>query len=108
MSPNMLTQEGMLGSDAKDVGPAPAFMSSKSGDSEDHYGSQLMVLPSRITITPSAPTFLDFHPQYPSSPNSNPASSPVAMPCHTYGPSDFDYLQDHMFEIETSDEEGSL
>ena len=60
-----------------------------------------MVSLSRITITPSAATFLDIHPQYPSSQN----SSPVATQGHTYGPSDFDYLQSHMFEIESSDEE---
>ena len=104
-SPNMLTHEGMLDCDADDVGPALAFISSKSGDSKDSHGSQLMVLPSRITITPSANTFLDFHPQYPSSQNSSLASSPVATLGHTYGPSDFNYFQDYMFEIESSDEE---
>ena len=101
----MLTHEGMLDSDANDVGPAPASISSKSRDSEDGHGSQLMVSPSRVTITPSAATFLDFHPQYPSSQNSSSASSPVATLGHTYGPSDFDFFQDHMFEIELSDEE---
>ena len=100
----MLTHEGMLDGDADDVGPAPASISSKSGDSEDGHGSKLMVSSSRITITPSAATFLDFHPPYPSSPNSGPASSPVATPGCTYGPSDFNYLQDHMFEIKLSDE----
>ena len=104
-SPNMLTHEGMLNSDANDVGPAPASISSESGDGKDGHGSQLMVLSSRITITPSAATFFDFHPQYPSSQNSGLASSPVATPCCTYGPSDFDYLQDHMFKINLSDEE---
>ena len=104
-SPNMLTHEGMLDSDADDVGPAPASISSKSRDSEDSHGSQLMVLLSRIIITPSVTTFLDFHPLSPSSSNFGPASSPVATPGHTYGPSDFDYLQDHMFEIKSSDEE---
>ena len=101
----MLTHEGMLDGDANDVGPAPTSISSESGDSKDGHGSQLMVLLSRITMTPSAATFLDSHPQYPSSQNSSPASSPVATPGRTYGPSDFDYLQDHMFEIELSDEE---
>ena len=103
--PNMLTDEGMLDGDANDVGLAPASISSKSGDSEDGHGSKLMVSLSRITITPFAATFLDFHPPYPSSLNSSLASSPVATPGHTYGPSDFNYLQDHMFEIESSDEE---
>ena len=101
----MLTHKGMSDGDANDVGLAPAPISSKSGDSEDGHGSQLMVLPSRITITPSAATFLDFHPQYPFSQNSSLAFGPLATPGHTYGPSDFDYLTDHMFEIELSDEE---
>ena len=104
-SPNMLTHEGMLDSDADDVGPVPTFIPSKSGDSEDAHGSQLTVLLFRITITPSAATFLDFHPQYPFSQNSSLASSPVATLGHTYGPSDLNSLQDHMFEIELSDEE---
>ena len=105
-SPNMLTHEGMLDGDANDVGLASTSISSKSGDSEDSHGSQLMMVsPSRITITPSAATFLDFHPPYPSSPNSSLASSPLATPGHTYGLSDFNYLTDHMFEIESSDEE---
>ena len=97
LSPNMLTHERMLDSDANDVGLAPAFISSKLADSEDSHGSQLMVSPSRITITPSATTFLNFHSQYPSSQNSSLASSPVATLGCTYGPSDSDYLQDHMF-----------
>ena len=105
LSPNMLTHEGMLDSDANDVGPAPTSISSESGDSKDGHGSQLMVPLSRITITPSSTTFLDFHPPYQSSLNSGLASSPVATLGRTYGPSDFDYLQDHMFKIESSDEE---
>ena len=101
----MLTHEGMLDGDADDVALASASISSESGDSEDSHGSKLMVSLSRITITPSAATFLDFHPPYPSSPNSGLASSPLATPGHTYGPSDFNYLTDHMFEIELSDKE---
>ena len=78
LSPNMLTHERMLDSDANDVGLAPALISSKSADSEDSHGSQLMVSPSRITITPSATTFLNFHSQYPSSQNSSLASPYLA------------------------------
>ena len=104
-SSNMLTHQGMLDSDADHPRLSPTFISSESADSKDGEGSQLMVLPSRITITPSAATFFNFHPQYPPSPNSSLASSPVATLTHTYHPSDFDYLQDHMFEIESSDEE---
>lgn len=106
-STNMLTQEGTLGSDADDVEPAPDVIPSESGDSEDDHGSQFVVSPSRITIASSAAIYLDSDHHFPSSDNSTPASSPVATPRRTYGPSDFAYLQDHMFELESSDEEGS-
>ncbi|KAF8801051.1 hypothetical protein BYT27DRAFT_7262373 [Phlegmacium glaucopus] len=100
--------------------PAPALMYSSStpGSDSEHsnmsnddrgssaytYGSQLVISPSRIMLEPSGPTFLDMDGHFPSSNNVAPADTPISTPACAYGPEHFVYLQDHLCD-DSSDEE---
>ncbi|KAF8811711.1 hypothetical protein BYT27DRAFT_7208214 [Phlegmacium glaucopus] len=68
--------------------------------------SPLVVSPSQITLNHSSASFLDMDTHFPLLDDLPPAATPaVSCPPGPYGPEHFAYLQDDMFEGDSSDKE---
>ncbi|KAF8797506.1 hypothetical protein BYT27DRAFT_7265649 [Phlegmacium glaucopus] len=80
-------------------------MDDEAASSQYTYGSQLAVSPSRITLDHSETIFIDTDNHFPSSDNLAPSDMPVSSPARRFGPEHFSYLQDHMFDEVSSDED---
>ncbi|KAF8799630.1 hypothetical protein BYT27DRAFT_7263716 [Phlegmacium glaucopus] len=80
-------------------------MGDEMASTEYTVGSQLVVSPSRITLVQPSSTFLNLDTHVPPSDDLTPAHMPLSSPSGPYGPQHFAYLQDHMFEDDSSDEE---
>jgi hypothetical protein len=84
---------------------------SENNSSVPTANSQLMASPSRITIPVSNRLFAlsdvwpDLDMEVPNNAPDSPLETPAPIPFRRYGPEDFPYLQDHMFEDENSDSE---
>ncbi|KAF8799830.1 hypothetical protein BYT27DRAFT_7217379 [Phlegmacium glaucopus] len=80
-------------------------MDDEAASSQYTYGSQLAVSPSQITLDHSETIFIDTDNHFPSSDNLTPSDMPVSSPARRFGPKHFSYLQDHMFDEVSSDED---
>ncbi|KAF8804832.1 hypothetical protein BYT27DRAFT_7258861 [Phlegmacium glaucopus] len=99
-APALMYSSGTLGSDSEHSN----MSNDDRGSSAYTYGSQLVISPSWITLKPSGPTFLDMDAHFPLSNNVALADTPISTPACAYGPEHFAYLQDHLFD-DSSDEE---